>query len=320
LLLAGNYIGQDKSEYALAEDYAKNMIDNAGSGILFTAGDINSFPALYLRYAEGYADSLEIFDRSIRQTAMFDYAEQLGYQEALNYYAARDMIIQRSGLPCYLAKSHYTYEPDWLNANNQLYSKGILYKIGQPATKTPTELEFPIDFQPGDVLSRQLLVNLDLSRGEDYLSADPPDSALALRAFNLALKRLDAEPRATVLNNVGIFFRKQGYLDLAFKTYESALTRSILPSEVRANIIFNISNVFKDKGNLSAAAGDYIGAVENYEEALTYDPNNAALLRNVGLIYARVIGNSTEARKYLYRYLEITPTDSSIIKLMQSLP
>jgi len=47
LLLFTNYRGQDKSDYTLSEDYSKHILDSAGSGIIFTAGDINSFTTLY---------------------------------------------------------------------------------------------------------------------------------------------------------------------------------------------------------------------------------------------------------------------------------
>ena len=162
VMLISNYKDNDKSDYTLSEDYSKHILDSADNGILFTAGDINSFATLYLRYAEGYRPDVEVFDRSIRLKALIDTASQLSGQAVYDYYNAREAVIAFADGMKYLAKSHYIYEPSWLNTTKPLYSHGILYTVNDKPDRDIEILKYPIGYRPGDVLSRQLLVNLDL--------------------------------------------------------------------------------------------------------------------------------------------------------------
>ena len=318
-LLISNYNSQDRSDYTLAEVYAKQLIDNAEEGVMFTAGDINSFPSLYLRYAENYRPELEIYDRSVRLNALFIKTHDLNGRNALNYYEARQAIVAKSGLDCYLAKNHYVNEPDWLTIDDSLYSHGPLYAIGFLPDREPTQKIFSSYYNPGDVLSLQLLINLDLARGEHLLKQNNSDKAAALASFNLALSHAKTEPRATVLNNLGIFYRRAGYHDLALSSYNLALSKPIITNQTKADIKFNISNVMKDRGNSFTASGDYVNAVSSFEKALEYDKNNPTLLRNVGIIYARVLGDTARAKSYLYRYLQTNPSDNQVAALLRSL-
>ena len=307
LLLFTNYQDQDKSDYTLSEDYSKHILDSAGSGIIFTAGDINSFTTLYLRYVEGYRPAVEIYDRSIRLNDLLAEASKLAGQYISNYYSARSAMISLADRKMYLAKNHYIYEPDWLNIKEPLYSHGILYAVNEKPDSLIKVLKYPVSYEPGDVLSRQLLLNLDLARGENLLSENPDDTSFALKEFNLALRRMDNEPRAIVLNNLGIYFRGAGFLDLALKTYEKALEKSLITPSNQRDILFNISNVYKDYGNKFLSLKDYHNAAKSYEEALKYDQFNPDLLNNLAIIYGQVLGDTTRARFYLEKYHSIMP-------------
>ncbi len=305
LLLFTNYRGQDKSDYTLSEDYSKHILDSAGSGIIFTAGDINSFTTLYLRYVEGYRPAVEVYDRSIRLNDLLAEASKLAGQYISDYYSARTAMISFADRKMYLVKNHYIYEPDWLNIKEPLYSHGILYAVNEKPESSIEVLKYPVSYEPGDVLSRQLLVNLDLARGENLLSENPDDTSLALKEFNLALRRMDNEPRTIVLNNLGIYFRGAGFLDLALKTYKKALEKPFITPSNRRDILFNISNVYKDYGNKFLSLKDYHNAAKSYEEALRYDQFNPDLLNNLAIIYGQVLGDTARAGFYIEKYRSI---------------
>jgi len=319
ILLFRNYQALDKSRYRLAEDYAKTMLDTADSGILFTAGDINSFPSLYMRYVENYRPQVEIYDRSIRLNALIDRAGKLSGRDVPDYPGAREIVIKQAVGKKYLAKNHYIYEPDWLKLSEPIYSYGILYVVDEKPDNFPAVPEYPSGYAPDDVLSRQLLVNLDLSRGEQLLYENPEDSSSALAAFNSAIERLDHESQAVVLNNVGIFFRGAGYRDLALKVYALALEKPLISAKDRKDIFCNISNVYKDKGNNFLASKDFHGAVASFEKALEYDQYNPDLLLNIGLIYSQMLHDPANARAYLKRYLGVKPSDSRVREYLNSL-
>ncbi|MCD6163419.1 MAG: DUF2723 domain-containing protein [candidate division Zixibacteria bacterium] len=312
ILLVINYNTQNKSDYTLYEDYSKYILDSAESGILFTAGDINSFGTLYLRYVEGYRKQVKVYDRSIRLSALLNDASQLTGIKYTDYYNARLAIINNAAENKYLVKNHYAYEPEWLNISEPFYSYGILYSINNKQANSPNISKYPIDYKPGDVLSRQLLVNLDLARGEKCLTEEPYDTTAAFAAFNLALNRLENEPRAVVLNNLGIYFRSGGYLELAHRTYIKALEKPIITASTRQDITFNISNLYKDRGNNHLASKDYHNAIGSYIRALNYDPDNTDLMLNIGLIFSQILNDTANACIYLEKYLDIKPSDTKV--------
>lgn len=323
VLVAVNFAAMDKSRYTLSEDYSRFILDSAEHGVLFTAGDINSFTTLYLRYAENYRPGVEVYDRSIRLRDLLRSAESVTGEIPSDYYEARATVIANTVGQKYLTKSHYIYQPNWLAVPDSLHSFGILYQIGgrsEWSRRRDSAVEFPsypVEFDPGDVLSRQLLVNLDLARGEDLLSRPPHDTSAAMASFDLAVKRLEKEERATVLNDVGIYFRTAGFLDLALEVYTEALAKPIIKTATRRNIIYNTSNVYKDRGNLSIGRGDYTAGLYNYEEALKRDPDNSQLLLNIGLIYLQALGDTSSARPYLENYLAKNPGDARIRRMLQ---
>lgn len=319
LILLSNYRDLNKSNYTLSEDYSKSILNTAGDGILLTAGDINSFTTLYLRYVENYEPGVEVFDRSIRLPALIKLVHTLSGINYDKYYPARAALLNNSPRKIFLAKNGYAYDPDWLKIGVPYYSYGVLYAVKFMPPDTPEVLTYPYDYKAGDVLSRQLLINLDLAKGETYLKEQSYDTLAANASYNLAFSRLKDEPRAIVVSNVGIYFRQAGYLDLALRTYELALAKPIITAATRHDILFNISNVYKSKGNKFLGESDYQNAVDNFLEALKYDPENERLFFNIGLIYAKGLNDTLNACTYFQKYLQKAPSDTKVRALVDSL-
>lgn len=320
LLLVLNFRANDKSDYTLYDDYSHQLLDTAlPNGSLFLAGDICTFGPTYLRYAEDYRPDLKIYDRSIRRRALTERASELTGTAIDELFAARAVLLRRELGRLYFAKSHYQNEPDWWNGLDSLYTFGLLYDTRPPDLRPENVPSYAASFDPGDLMSRELLVNLDLIRGEELLVSQPPDTAAALGEFRLALARYEFEPRGVLLNQLGIFLRRMGAGDLALEAYNIALGKEILTAGQRTEIRFNISNVFKDRGNLAISQNDFVGAARHFEQAAEYDSENPRLLLNIGLIYAQHLRDNDSARKFLSRYLELEPGDTRVQQLLGSL-
>lgn len=321
VLLALNYRDQDKSNYTLYEDYSRVLLEAApDNSLLFVAGDINSFGPLYLQFAEGYRTNVEVYDRSVRKWPLIAQARRYSPTVGNDVLTARALLLASSPKRRFFAKSHYQNEPDWWEGLDSLHSYGLLYEFSPPIDRSRPVRAYPADFDPGDLMSRELLVNLDLIRGEEKLLLSPPDRVGAEADFRLAFRRYENEPRGLLLNQVGIFLRRIGMPDLALEAYTRGLAKPILAAGQRAEIRFNISNVYKDRGNAALQNQDFAAAAGEFERAAEFDPDNPRLLLNLALIYARQLNNSVKARAHLSRYLELEPNDAQARQLLNSLP
>ncbi len=320
VLLISNYQSQDRSSYTDYEEYSRGLLDAAPAGsLLFVAGDINSFGPLYLQWAEGYRREVEVYDRSVRKWPLIEAARE--YQPALgdDVLAARAVILEHSPERKLFAKSHYQNEPSWWEGLDSLYSYGLLYETQPPRIEAKRVKSYPDGYRSADLMTREMIVNLDLARGEQKLWDEPPDSSGALADFRLALSRYDDEPRGVLLNQLGIFLRKIGAQELALEAYRRGLNKPILSGGQAAEIRYNISNVHKDRGNAALQAQDFVAAAAAFETAAEYDRDNARLLLNIGLLYARELDNAGKARPYLERYLLLEPSDAQARQLLNSL-
>lgn len=316
-LATANYHALDRSDYNLAEDYGKLILDTAEEGTVFTGEDIGSFPALYLRCAEGYRPQVEIFDKATRLSALFSRAERLSGKTVADYQSAREIYFQCAPGIKHLVKSHHLYTDEWLNVPSRLHSNGIIYSTAPPPKRVPIP-SFSADYEALDFKSRQLLTNMELCRGEEYLLKSPPDSTGALQSFQDALRIMETEPRGALHNQLGIFFRHFGYANLALTSYERGLESTRLSEVESREIIFNISNIYKDMGNRLIAAEDYHGAVEAYSKALKYDPHNPKLYFNVGFILVEYLKAPEKGLPYLEVYLKYHPDDVRVRNMISA--
>ncbi len=316
-LLALNFSEIDRSKTDLARQYGKWILDTAGSGTVFTQDDNASFATLYLRYAEGYHTDVEVYDQASRLFALAHAAGRLAGGIIPDYQTARRIYLQRAPGPKHLVKMLYPYDSDWMTTDIPLYSNGILISSELPARKPAFPL-FTTDASPEDFKSRQILINSTLTQGEHYLRQSPPDSALALLSFKKALDLLRDEPRAALLNQLGISFRHLRMEDLALQAYDFALKAPRIAASEREEILFNISNIYKDRGNRLAAVQDLRGALDAFLTALRYDPENSGLLYNVGVIYINYLNDPARGIPYLESYLRLNPQDAKVRDLIDS--
>lgn len=318
LMVADNYREADRSRITLAEDYGKLILDSAGSGTVFTYDDNASFSALYLRYAEGYKPGVEVYDQSVRAQALLMEASRLSGEPVSDYLTARNLYCRKSGRPIFLAKSHLYYDEAWYQIPGKLYEDGILYADHpiQPAALPSYGYE---EHYPRESKIYQIMANLDLSHAEAELAKSDPDTMLVNRLFLNTMDILGNDPRGSLHNHLGMAFRRFGQEEFALRAYQNGLTAPRLSPEEKAKIIFNVSNVYKDRGNRLAQAGDYSGSVEAFTKALEYDPGNARVSYNIGVIYVNYLKRPDLGLPYLEAYLQTNPSDQNAAQLVRAL-
>lgn len=316
-LLGLNYSKIDRSNTDLARQYGEWILDTAGSGTVFTQDDNASFAALYLRYAEGHRPEVEVYDQASRLFALANVAGRLAGGMVPDYRTARRIYLQRAPGAKHLVKMLYPYNSEWMTTEIPFFSNGILLSSEKP-TREPAFPPFSIDDAPTDFKSRQILINSTLIQGEHYLRRSLPDSAQARHLFEKAFDVLRGEPRAALLNQLGISFRHLRMEDLALQAYNSALQAPRGNADERAEILFNLSNIYKDRGNRLAADQDLRGALDAYLTALQYDPDNSGLLYNIGVLYVNYLNDPVRGIPYLESYLRLNPQDAKVRDLINS--
>ncbi len=317
LLLLLHHRHMDRSANRLADNYGKLILDSAGSGTVFTYDDNASFAAMYLRYAELYQPGVEVYDRAARLKALCDRSSLLTGQPVTDYSTARAGFIQKAPGQKHLVKCLFPYDADWYSFELPYYSNGILYSFSTPRTKSVIR-DFKLTDDYFDFKSRQICINVELCRGQEFLQKASRDTNRALEAFRKALKILENEPRGALHNQLGISFRHLGVGDLALVSYERALKSSRLTESERKEVIFNISNIYKDRGNQSAAAGNIQGALDAFMKALEFDPENPKVLYNIGVIYCNYLKMPQKGIPYLEAYLKVNPMDKKTRELLNS--
>ena len=124
-----------------------------------------------------------------------------------------------------------------------------------------------------------------------YAHACLGGSYYAIGEFRLALEHMkkaesltsDKEELMYIYNQIGLIYRRMGYLDdaLFYFSRSLSLARDLGSKSMQASALNNIAGIYKDKGELDKALGFY-------EESLrleTDEKEKATTYNNIALIY-----------------------------------
>jgi tetratricopeptide (TPR) repeat protein len=143
--------------------------------------------------------------------------------------------------------------------------------------------------------------------------------------FKLALEHMKRAERLTsdkedlmdIYNQIGLIYRRMGYLDDALFYYSKSLSlaRDIGDRSVQAAVLNNMASIYGNKGELDKALG-------YYEESLrlkTDEKEKAPTYNNIAIIYYEK-GNYQKAVEYFQKAIEINERygdyhGASIVKL-----
>src|SRR5262249_49165826 len=113
-------------------------------------------------------------------------------------------------------------------------------------------------------------------------------------------RHIDAEDRATALQNRGFYYQQKGDLDRSIADYTAVLKLSARRERAKVNL---------NLGLLHAQKGDAAAALDNYEEAVRLDPKlTSAYINRASLFMKR--GDTGHAIADLDRAAQLSPKDS----------
>jgi tetratricopeptide (TPR) repeat protein len=132
----------------------------------------------------------------------------------------------------------------------------------------------------------------------------------AIGEFKLALEHLKKAENLTsdkgdlmyIYNQIGLIYRRMGYLDDALLYYSKSLSlaRDIGDRSVQASVLNNIALIYRKKGELDKALGYYEESLsletDEKEKAITYN--------NIAIIYGNK-GDYQKAVEYFQKAIEI---------------
>ncbi len=101
-LIANQWFAHDRTEFHVAEDYARNMLGGLGpNAILFTNGDNDTFPLFYLQEVEGFRQDVRVVNLSLlntdwylEQVQEYEPSVDLGWDEQGIYAAVQYPLVQ----------------------------------------------------------------------------------------------------------------------------------------------------------------------------------------------------------------------------------
>lgn len=301
--LWGFQVAQIRPHHNLPELYGKALLEVLpDKAILFTAGDLSSFPALYMRYVEGFRPDVDVYDASLRKAAL--YADTKSSPRE-SQEAIRGRLVRNGNRPVaavtdplasnYDLSGKAGWEPEDLV--HSAYPPGNLnFKRAAFGRDFDAKLELKEALQTfGTILPRDR--NVYRLAAMLFLQSEEPGD------FKLAKEALARLNKGEYWNEAGIFLRRNLRRDQAIECYLAALESKDLGQEFRNQVRLNLSNVYKDRANGALSKSKLLEAAEQYELAFTYDPENEKVIQNLGLIYARS-GMKLERSRELLRHLE----------------
>jgi len=144
------------------------------------------------------------------------------------------------------------------------------------------------------------------SMGAELLDQGKPREAAA--QFEAAI-RINPKDAFSYLD-LGVSEKRLGYTAAAVQNYKTALLVSADPA-LKATALGNLASI-------SRAAGDYVPARRDYQNALALLPGNKYALIGLGLI-AQKTGDMAQAAEYYSKAVKTEPTDAEYLLLSQAL-
>ena len=345
--LAVNFSRASQRGRTIAHDYGMNILSSVEPGaILFTAADNESFPTLYLHDVEGVRPDIAVFDLGGTLERMRRFLGLSGSAQDENPGRLRRMVVERTHRPVYFTKEHMSAGTDVLQMDDlSLEPFGLVYRLQRGAGRAREKKflwskylkeEFEVPRQLRDYRAQMMMANYHLSWGEDLWVSK--DTSAALRQYALARARLEGVEKAKIHNEMGIFFRRMGWIKGAKLEFERALLCREKTRMDESNIHINLGNLCVDVGRTDLAQremkraltiwpgnrtaqfnlarlrvkeyleqGHFDQAAREMEKMLALDPNSTSICYNLGLLYAQRLHEPARARVYFQRCLALDP-------------
>jgi len=257
VLLTSHFRRNDFSNYWLAHDHAKNLLDCTQPGTMyFGHGDVNLFPLSYMTLVERYRPDVTIANK-------YGGLDPALYRDRPSNATISPLrwVMSRQPRPFY-----YSHDEDLPVANAKLIPAGMLYElVSADSTKRNTGMWQRVSYRNlksstvRDFGSEFILGAYDYFGAIDALESG--DLALAQKRF-AAAEKINPEVKELV-NSIGAALGRFGHEDLAIQYCRRAAEMDRYYTEPR----WNLFQAYEHRGDL-ASAGTQL------EEILAVEPQN----------------------------------------------
>jgi hypothetical protein len=354
-----NFAKASQRGMTLARDYGQSILSSVEpEAILFVSSDNESFPATYLHEMEGVRPDVALFDMGSKVEAMRRFVARGASLAHIDPGQIRRLIVERTNRPINFAKEHMSAGTDPLQMEDlPLIPFGMVYRLrGEPGQIQEEQLPWSKlseqmleNFtQYRDYRARRMMANFALSWGEDLLVRK--DTSAALNRFALAQEAIEDIGIAKIHNEMGVFFRRLGWVEGAKVEFERA---SMCPQKTRADrssIHVNLGNLYMDLDRADLAreemekalaiwpghdqarfnlarlmAGEHLKdghfdqAASEYEKMLALDDDNAPIWFNLGMLYAHRLEHPQRAMRCFRQYLALQPSGAAAERAREEL-
>ena len=201
-LLATGWRAADRSHYAIADDYSRQLLAGLPPGAHLAASDDNIlFVLMYLRWVEGLRPDVDLILQGVGDAAL----------PPLHFEPGSDPL-------------YFTHDPNWSNPALDVVPVGLAFEVVRHGT-APSAWRLPTDppgvddpAVPKDYLTQNLLGELYYMRALTRAAQSPDDWAAVRADFARAMR--EAPNNDVLFYNLGLIFRRHGDLADALAAFE----------------------------------------------------------------------------------------------------
>ena len=299
---------QIREQIQLREQYASAIFNRLPAGtMLIAGGDHTTFALIAAELSRGEGKSVTILDRFVRRTELIRQLDRIptinesfddprwmlavGYKGPLGILADPFSSGHDGENFRFQLQQQRLSNPNYLEGV-EIIPRGIYYQIRRPGDKLLPEITFPVTLDdPEDPLRLTLY----------WLQKPWTNSELnTVQAIGNEILRTH---RFDLLAEFGIHLRGRGLLQEAEWCYRKAMDRYPTGSERQLQLLHSIANLYRDRGNSALASGDKVTALEQFQVALSIEPEHLPTMRNVGLLLLTDNKSFDKALPVLQKYL-----------------
>jgi Flp pilus assembly protein TadD len=346
-LIPMHYASVDKSQYFFARDYGTNILNQLDENALYIpTADHATFPLLYLQAVEGMRPDVTIGNKygyidaelyeDIPEATRATFRPRIPSEAQEKYIET--WIIDHTDRPVYFTTKRTFPELEGVRVVND----GLIYKVLKPGDPDPaprweeyTWHTLAPEDTHGEYTAELILSDYYFARGRDQLAQG--DKEQGLQNFEKSLEVSGASKEA--LNNVGSACAEYGAFEQARTYFEQAVNLDpdyLMPSRNLMQVYLQLEQyeaavTLADKHvergtadprilRMSATALKQLGqtdkALDRLLSALKVMPDDATLLREIGLTYYHDKHDRLSAMPYLHRSLALDPNQPDLMALL----
>jgi hypothetical protein len=312
--VVANYQRSDLSDRTEAEQYAKDLFDRVPQGgMLFCGSDNSMFPALYLRYGEGYRPDCGVYSHL---PTLSHLQRDLNYQVQTEWVHFEDLLryaVSSQSRPVVLARELMNYINDYPRLLNGLIASGLVYLVDSTLQINDAGYRFDPQSQPKlyDPKEAMLYCTYYLAFGETAAAERQLDGE---RYFQRAVQIVNEQQDPSLSSALATYFADRSQFRFVIAVIEPALQLATLRVSERLQLLGGLGTAQLRLDNLAAAR-------DTYGRMLQLDPENSeARFQLLALAASAAAANKNFAEAIdAYKQMKLLAPDQHEVKLQLAL-